>query len=622
MNGAALERAWLPDLTAAIAGLYPDDVDTVVDRLVERARRAADERSAALRARDQERLVDPGWYQSNERVGYMAYLDRFAHSLRDVDRRIPYLRELGIDTLHFLSVLRPREGESDGGYAVRDYLTPDPRVGTTADLLRMIGQLHDNGIDVSLDFVLNHTSDDHEWAIAARNGSSYHQALYRLFPDRTAPDQWETSLPEVFPDMAPGNFTWNDELGRWVWTTFREFQWDLDYSNPDVLVEMAGIALALANYGVDILRLDAIAFTWKRLGTNCQNQPEAHLIAQALRATVAMAAPATILLAEAIVGPADLLGYLGRHDLERRECELAYHNQLMVQSWSMIATRRSDLARRALSQLPDPPARSTWFTYVRCHDDIGWAIDDADAAAVGVTGAGHRSFLAEFFRGDFPTSFARGTPFGVTVGDERTSGMASTLAGIEAARRAGDAAALARAIDRVVLLYAIAFGWGGIPIVYMGDELCQGDDRSWADDPDRHHDSRWAHRPMFDEQLAALRTETSTITGQVWSRLRHLIDVRRASGVFDDVGAVARPFDAGNEHVFGWHRIHPRWGSMIGLANVGETAATVVQRPADLVHDVQHDLLAPDDRDPWLLRPLQVRWLASPGPLPTSPRSR
>lgn len=617
MNRDDLVHAWLPDLRAAVAGLYPDDIDAVVDRLVERAARAADERPDTLVRRDTRRLVDHDWYQSNRRIGYMAYLDRFAGDLRGVADRIPYLTELGVDTVHFLSVLRPRDGESDGGYAIRDYLSPDPRLGSADDLRSMIDGLHAGGIDLCLDFVLNHTSDDHEWAVAARAGSDYHQGLYRLFPDRTEPDRWEEHLPEVFPDMAPGNFTWNAELEQWVWTTFREFQWDLDYSNPDVLVEVAGLALELANLGVDILRLDAIAFTWKRMGTNCQNQPEAHLIAQALRATVAMAAPATVLLAEAIVAPTDLVAYLGRHDLERRECELAYHNQLMVQGWSMIATRRADLARRALSQLPDHPGRTTWFTYVRCHDDIGWAIDDDDALAVGVTGPGHRAFLAEFFRGDFPTSFAAGTPFGVNeaAGDERTSGMASTLAGVGTALRDGDAAALAHAVDRVILLYAIAFGWGGIPIVYMGDELCQADDSTWQTDPDRRHDTRWAHRPMFDDALAELRHDPTTCTGQIWSRIRHLVDVRRANGVFDDVDTVARPFDTGNVHVFGWRRDNPRWGTMIGLANVGDTAATVTERPVEL----SHDLLAPTDRDPWTLRPLQVRWLATPGPLPTSP---
>jgi amylosucrase len=607
-----------PDLHAALAGLYPD-AGPVASRLIGLARDAAARRSDRLLARDRVRLAGPDWYQSNGRVGYMAYLERFAGTLAGVADQLPYLIELGVDTVHFLSVLRPRDGEHDGGYAIRDFLTPDPHLGTPDDLATMIETLHDHGIDLCLDLVLNHTSDDHDWALAARQGSAYHRALYRTYPDRTEPDRWEATLPQVFPEMAPGNFSWDDDLERWVWTTFREFQWDLDYTNPDVLVEMAGIALELANLGVDVLRLDAIAFTWKRLGTNCQNQPEAHLVAQALRAVVAIAAPATILLAEAIVGPSDLLGYLGRHRLERRECELAYHNQLMVQGWSMLATRRAELAGHALAQLPDPPAHATWFTYVRCHDDIGWAIDDGDAGACGLAGADHRAFLAAFYRGDFPGSFAHGRPFGVdpAVGDERTSGMTATLAGVTAALAAGDDEALDRAIARVLLLYGIAFGFGGIPIVYMGDELCQRDDDDWRGDPVRRHDSRWTHRPGFDHALAALRTDPTTPTGRVWAGIRHLVETRRACLQLDDTAATCRPFDTAVPALFGWHRHSPRHGGLVGLANVGEAAATCSHHPT--LPAGARDLLAPDDVDPWHLAPRQVRWIAVPGGLSTVP---
>jgi amylosucrase len=615
-----LVRRWAPDLRAALTGLYGDHADEITQRLVTRAARAAGDRSEALRSRDLERLADPDWYQSPRRVGYMSYLDHFAGDLRGVTGRIPYLLELGVDVVHFLSVMHARHGENDGGYAIRDYLTPDPRHGTPDDLTAMIAALHADDISICIDFVLNHTADDHAWAVAARDGSEYHRALYRTFPDRTEPDRWEASLPEVFPGLAPGNFTWNAAMQRWVWTTFRNFQWDLDYSNPDVLVEIAGVALELANLGIDILRLDAIAFTWKRLGTSCQNQPEAHLIAQALRAVVAMAAPATILLAEAIVGRSDLLGYLGRHELERHECELAYHNQLMVQGWSMLATRRAELAGHALAQLPDPPPWATWFTYVRCHDDIGWAIDDGDALAVGVTGPGHRSFLAEFYRGDFPGSFARGLPFGVNeaIGDERTSGMASTLAGVAAALESGDDAALDRAIRRVLLLYAIAFGFGGIPVVYMGDELCQGDDTAWRDDPARQADTRWMHRPRFDEQLAELRHDPATPTGRVWTGIRRLVEARRSCPQLDDTAATSRPFDTRIPALFGWHRHSPRHGDLIGLANVGDDEVTALVHPPISTGVV--DLLAPDDPTPWRLRPLQVRWLAPPGGTHPAPR--
>jgi amylosucrase len=610
---------WQRDLDAALVGLYGDVAGTVGKALVERAGAAAEARSPELIDLDRARAVSPTWYQSHERVGYMAYVDRFGGDLAGIRRRIPYLTELGVDTLHLLSLLQPREGENDGGYAIRDYRQPDARLGTLDDLHDLIAELRANGISVCVDFVINHTSDDHEWARAAIAGSEYHQALYRTFPDRTVPDAWEATLPDVFPNLATGSFTWNDDMERWVWTTFREFQWDLDWSNPDVMLEVVDIALDLANDGVEILRLDAIAFTWKRLGTNCQNQSEAHLIAQALRAVLAMAAPATVLLAEAIVAPDDLVAYLGRHERERRECELAYHNQLMVQGWSMLASGRADLARHAISRLGDIPGRSTWFTYVRCHDDIGWAIDDADAANVGLSGTGHRAFLAAFYRGDFWQSFARGTPFGTNAetGDERTSGMAATLAGVTAALDAADTDALDRAIQRILLLYGIAFGYGGIPIIYMGDELCQQDDASWSADPTRAADSRWTHRPAFDDRLAADRHDATTPAGRMWAGLRHLVETRRACLALHDGDATVRAFDPGVQSVFGWHRSHPRFGELVGLANVGCEPIDIAFHP-ELGPDAT-DLLSPDDPQPWRVRPLQVRWISADAAYPTVP---
>ncbi len=622
---AARLTDWRPDLVAALQGLYGDRAEHVAEQLVERSLAANSCRSVALRRLDQDRSDRPDWYQQPERVGYMAYVDRFGGDLQGVRRRIGYLTELGVDVLHLLSLLRPREGESDGGYAIRDYRIPDPAVGSPDDLDQLVADLHEAGISLCLDFVLNHTSNQHEWAEAARAGSDYHRSLYLTFPDRVEPDAYEATLPEIFPDMAPGSFTWIPEMRRWAWTTFREFQWDLDWSNPDVMLEMVDIALHLANLGVDILRLDAIAFTWKRLGTNCQNQPEAHLVAQALRAALAIAAPATILLAEAIVAPGDLVGYLGRHDLERRECELAYHNQLMVQGWSMLATRTADLARAAISRLPDQPDRASWFTYVRCHDDIGWAIDDADARSVWLNGAAHRTFLAKYYRGDFPMSFGRGTSFGANpaTGDERTCGMASTLTGISAGLESSDSVAVEIGVRRMVFLYAIAFGFGGIPIVYMGDELCQGDDLTYRDDPDRRGDTRWCHRPRFDDALVDAR-HAGGVTGQLWRAMRHLVDARRTCSPLHGAAAT-HAIDVGHPAVFAWHRRHPRYGDLLGLANAGELPVTLAV-PAGMARlrpsGALFDQLDRDALDPLSLDPLQVRWLTTTDGLATVPAAR
>jgi amylosucrase len=615
---------WEHDLSSALAGLYPGQAPNVQEALVERALAAAARRKPDLVALDRERERDVDWFLGGDRVGYAAYVDRFGGDLRGVQARVEYLRELGVNVLHLMSVLRPRAGDSDGGFAIDDYRQPDPCLGTLDDLERLIGSLRGAGISTCLDLVMNHTSADHEWAVRAREGSSYHKALYLSFPDRAMPDAYEATLPEVFPTMSPGNFTWVDEMQAWVWTTFREFQWDLNWANPDVMVEMADVLLHLANLGVEIIRLDAVAFTWKRLGTNCQNQPEAHLIAQALRAVLGVAAPACILLAEAIVGPDDLIGYLGHHERQRRECQLAYHNQLMVQGWSMLASRDTRLATVALGRLPQAPSGTTWLTYVRCHDDIGWAISDRDAGDVGLNGAAHRQFLAKFFRGDFPLSFARGASFSSNplTGDERTCGMAATLSGITAGTDASDPVLIGYGIARMLLLYALVFGFGGVPMIYMGDELGLGDDKEYMVDPAKAGDSRWRHRPQMDTAAIDARHDRKTVAGATWAGLQRLVLARKGCRALHGAGTV-EVLASADPGVFAWARRHPRFGSILGLANV--TESTVYASPSVLgVLDLApiHDLLDPEATDLLRLGPFAVRWLSADRGYRTAPAVR
>ncbi len=620
---------WQPDLRAALRGLYGDRAAQVEASVLAAVTSADRTRTPALTARDLARELEPDWFQQPGRVGYIAYAHHFGGTLKGVGERVPYLQELGVDMVHLMSVLRPRAGEDDGGYAIDDYRDVDPSLGTLDDLRALIRRLHGAGVSLVLDLVMNHTSDSHPWARAARAGDPDALSLYLTYPDRTLPDAYERTLPEVFPDLAPGNFTHVAELGRWVWTTFNRFQWDLDWSNPRVLVEMSRIVLFLADLGVDVLRLDAVAFTGKQLGTNCQNQPAAHLVAQALRAVLGMGAPATIVLAEAIVAPDDLVPYLGRHERERRECDLAYHNQLMVLGWSMLAEGRTTLARTALERMPAPPARTGWLTYVRCHDDIGWAISDSDAASTGGHGQGHRDFLSAFYRGDFPLSFAEGEPFGVNLetGDERTCGGTAALCGISQALRSGDDGALDMGIRRLLALYGIAFGWGGVPMLYMGDEVAHADDFTYRHDPERVHDSRWRQRPLLDDDAVARRHDPGSVEGRVWHGIRLLVAARTSCPALHAGGSV-RPLWVGDEAVLGWLREHPRHGRLLGLANVTAQPRTL---PAAVLPDLTTqsaravvDLLEPPATTSWpgrtvRLSPYQVRWLTAEAELSTSP---
>ncbi|MCB9445123.1 MAG: alpha-amylase, partial [Ardenticatenaceae bacterium] len=346
-------------------------------------------------------------------VGYVAYPERFSpdHTLNGIAGKIPYLKELGVTYFHLMPLLQPRLGQNDGGYAVMDYRQVKSELGTMADLAGLAGQLRQNDVSLCIDLVCNHTAKEHEWAQKAMAGDPVYQDYYLTFPDRTLPDQYEQTVREIFPEFKAGSFTYYEQMGRWVWTTFNEFQWDLNYSNPAVFAEMLDILLFLANQGVEVLRLDAVAFMWKRMGTDCENQPEAHAILQAFRALSRMAAPGLLLKAEAIVPPPQLVPYLGIGEATNKECEVAYHNVFMVMLWSSLAERKVALMTHALQKMPAIPSSTSWLTYIRCHDDIGWAVTEEDAAAVGLNGYLHRSFLSDFYSGRFEGTFARGATF-------------------------------------------------------------------------------------------------------------------------------------------------------------------------------------------------------------------
>ena len=616
MFEARLAR-WFPDLATGVESVYgPERAPAVLDGLVELAATAYAARSDALHERDLERILRPDWLQDPALIGYAAYADRFANDLASVGERIGYLRELGVGYLHLMPVLLPRDGDNDGGYAVADYRAIRPDLGTMDDLSTLAGRLHEAGVSLVLDLVLNHVAREHVWAERARAGDPAYRDYFLVFPDRTEPDRYERTLPEVFPEFAPGSFSWDDELGGWVWTTFNEFQWDLNWANPAVLMEFVGIVLDLANQGVDVLRLDAIAFIWKRMGTVCQGEPEVHALTQVLRAAARIACPSLALLAEAIVAPTELLAYLGAGHFTGKVSDLAYHNSLMVQVWSMLATRDVRLAAHALAHLPPKPASGTWLTYLRCHDDIGWAIMDEDAAALGLSGPAHRRYLADWYAGDFYGSEARGLVFqhNPANDDRRTSGTAASLIGLESAEeRLGADAVDGLAVAALRLAHALVIGWGGIPVIWSGDELGQPNDPNWADEPGHEDDNRWAHRPRLNLERAARRHDAHTVPGRVFTDLAHLTRTRATLahlhgsvetriGPVDDPGVLVTIRDHPVGLFVGVYNVTPEWRCWPGR-RIHELGA------AHLVDALTNDPLAwRDDGNVWL-PPYAVVWL-------------
>jgi len=498
---------WLGELLHIAGSLYAD-------------------RPAVLRRLDVQRVSDPGWFSRQQMLGYCAYVDRFGGTLRGVAARVPYLREIGVTYLHLLPFLKMRDGDNDGGFAVSSFDQVEPRLGSMGDLVSLTAQLREAGISLCADFVLNHVADDHPWAQAAAAGVPQYRDYFHTFSEQSELEVYERHLGEVFPEVAPGNFIFSRALGRWVWATFYPYQWDLNYQNPAVFAEMAAALLRLANRGVEVFRLDSAPFLWKRLGTNCLNQPEVHWILQALRALIEIVAPGVLLKAEAIVPVSEVSVYFGTRDPTHDECHLAYHSSLMAASWAALAEQRTDLLRRVIAATPTLPESASWLTYIRCHDDIVWGTLRPEAQADGLTLDQRLGAVSRFLAGTVDSSFAAGSAFQALTADAvfGTNGMAAALVGFSRARNERERTYAER---RLLLLYSVAFCFGGLPLIYMGDELAQGNDESEANASLRQADGRWLQRPVFDEQRLALRHEPHSVPGRVFAGVRRLIECRR-----------------------------------------------------------------------------------------------
>ncbi len=559
-------KVHFPQLFRPLHQLYNDNYDFFyhVQTIIETATQVWLERSDDLKALDAIREADPLWYQSHRMIGAMCYVDLFCENLEGLRKHIPYLKEQGISYLHLMPMFKTPDGDNDGGYAVSSYRELNPAIGTMEELAQLGVELRNHGISLSLDFIFNHTADGHLWARRALAGDEEHQNYYRMYSDRDMPDAYEKTIVPVFPDEHPGCFTYSSKIRKWIWTTFYNYQWDLNYENPAVFNAMAGELLFLANQGVEILRLDAVAFLWKRLGTSSQNQPEAHTLIQAFNALVKIAAPAMAFKSEAIVHPDDVNKYI-----DEKECQLSYNPQLMALLWSSLATRDTSLLRHALHKRFNIPLGCAWVNYVRCHDDIGWVFSDDDARELGIDPAGHRRFLTDFYTGKFEGSFSRGQPFqeSPTTGDARVSGTAASLAGLETALESRDDYAIKQAIRRILLLYGVCFTIGGIPLIYLGDEIGMLNDYRYEDDPGKSGDSRWLHRGTFDWGTADQRFERESLVSEIYSGMLKLVQIRQQNFAF--TRAETELIDTDNRHVLGYFRHHDEQ-SVLVLANFSE----------------------------------------------------
>lgn len=507
---------------------YPDS-DRYFDELLNIIVKAHQQRPGGLKQRDEEKEKKGIWFLSNEITGMSLYVDRFCGSISGLEQKLDYFKKLGVNFLHLMPVFESPEGESDGGYAVSDFRKVDQRFGTLNDLVQLQKKMQGEDMYLMLDIVLNHTSHQHEWAIKAKQGEKKYQDYFYIFNDRTVPDQFERSLPEIFPESSPGNFTYNNEMKKWVMTVFHHYQWDLNYSNPAVFLEMLDTIFFYANLGIDILRIDAPAFIWKQQGTTCQNLPQAHTLLRLIKQCVQVAVPGMALLGEAIVAPKEIMKYFGTGLYTAKECDFAYNATHMALQWDALATSDTRVMLAAQHEILQKPYGTSWITYTRCHDDIGLGYDDYMIQHAGFDPFTHRKFLKDYYSDNHPNTPARGALFSVNpkTNDARISGSLASLCGLEKAIESNDQEAIEYAIRRILLMQAHSFFIGGIPMIFYGDEAGYTNDYSYLNDPGKSYDNRWMHRPVIDWEKNKRIDKDGTTEQFIFSATQRLIRIRK-----------------------------------------------------------------------------------------------
>ena len=529
-------------------------------------------RSTELKKRDIKKEKNPDWFKEKEMLGMMLYIDNFAGNLKGVEKKLAYLKECNVNCLHLMPFLDTPKGKSDGGYAVADFRKVRPDLGTMKDLARLTEKCHENGMNVCMDFVMNHTSEEHEWAKRARAGEGEYMSRYFFYDNGDIPARYEETVPQVFPTTAPGNFTWLPEIGHYVLTTFYPYQWDLNYRNPRVFNEMMYNFLFLANQGMDIIRIDAVPYIWKELGTSCRNLKEVHTIVRMMRMIAEIVCPSVILLGEVVMEPEKVVPYFGT--VEKSECHMLYNVTTMATTWNSIATRDIRLLKKQMDIVSRLPKQYTFLNYLRCHDDIGWGLDFDTMKQWGMEEPSHKRYLNDYFTGKIADSISRGELYNddPVTQDARFCGTTASMCGIEAAGFEGNAEKMQVAIQEDLMLHAYMLTQSGIPMLYSGDELGQVNDYSYKDDAEKASDSRYLHRGAFLWELADKRKDLSTVQGQLFQMLNRLEQIRRQENVFSQEAEVYT-YDVHNDSILGILREY-KGERFIALFNFSESEQT------------------------------------------------
>lgn len=542
------------------------------------------ERNTELKKLDRQRVKNPDWYKQNDLLGMMMYTNAFAGTLKGVKEKLPYVKSCGVNYLHFMPLLESPKGRDDGGYAVADFRKVKPELGTMEDLEDLTAECHRQGISCCLDFVMNHTSEDHEWAKAARNGDPVARSRYFFYDDWFVPNIYEETVPEVFPTTAPGNFTWINDCNQVVMTTFYPYQWDLNYANPMVFNDMVGNMLYMANRGIDVIRLDAVPYIWKQIGTNCRNLPQVHTLVRMIRIISEIVCPGVLLLGEVVMEPSKVVPYFGTVD--KPECHMLYNVTTMASTWNTIATKNVGLLKRQMDQVCALPKDYVFLNYLRCHDDIGWGLDYDWLAQFGIDEVAHKKFLNDYFTGRGYNSDSRGELYNddPRLGDARLCGTTASLSGLEAGQYEANADKIDQAVACDLMLHGYLLAQSGIPVLYSGDEIGQTNDYTYKNDPDKWADSRYLHRGNFPWDKVEKK---DPVAMKIFDALRHMEDIRASHDVFS-CNANVYTIETGCASVLGIVREYAghELRAFFNFSNMDQLIWTMPEDQADIYTDL------------------------------------
>ena len=504
--------------------LYPDK-EVYFDKLIKHLKKAYVQRDEYLHDLDTQREHEADCYTKRNFVSMAMYVHCFSGTLKNFAKRLPYLAESNINCVHLKGIIKSLKDKNDGEFAISDFKAIEKSIGDVKDLAKLSEKCHKKDIDVCVDLVLNHTSDEHDWAMRMCDGESEYEDKYYVYKRENLPEIIKEDGKRV--ETVAGNFTYVKAIDKYVMSTFHEYTWDLNYHNPEVFNEMAENLLFLANTGVDIVRLDYMAYIWKQKDNAHHNLPQVHTILRMLRLISEIVCPSVILLGEVAISPDRLAPYFG--SAEKPECHLIYDASTMAVIWHSVATGNVALLKHQFDMLASLPKNEVLQNSLRDSDEIKWVLDFDFLAKQGMQKTPHQQFLNNYFAGEFDGSFALGKKYEAEGNADKVHvcGTVASLCGIEYYDKQKDKAKMQLAIDLDIMLHALMLSQSGIPTICSGDEVGQCSDFKFKKD-----DLSYLKRDKFNWHKAGRRKTEKAMQANIYQSLVKLTSIRNDYAVF------------------------------------------------------------------------------------------